>query len=137
MLIGKTFNLSPVLVQYLALHPRWDCKTPPDCLLFQMKICKTEMSTHQTWRRLEHISHGAHIRVCRLLSLCKSVVVRVVSRRGRGEEFAAGHQAGGVWRRLGLALRELEGPLVGHLLSGLGVVSLSRERVHPVTKQTV
>lgn len=66
----------------------------------------------------------------------EGVVVSVASWRYCGEKFRRGLQAGGVWWRLRLALRELEGPLVGHLL-GLRVGALAGEGVHPVTEQTV
>lgn len=68
-------------------------------------------------------------------SLCKGVVVYVAFWCRFGEEVDCGHQAG-MRRRLGLVLRELEGPQVGHLL-GLHVRRLLGERLHTITKQTV
>lgn len=68
-------------------------------------------------------------------SLCKRVVVYVAFRCSLREEVDCGHQAG-MRRRLGLVLRELEGPQVGHLL-GLRVGRLLGERLHAITKQTV
>lgn len=64
-----------------------------------------------------------------LYSLCEGVVVSVAF----WEKFSSGLQGSRVWWRLHLALGELEGPLVGHML-GLSADRLRGEGVHPVTK---
>lgn len=74
--------------------------------------------------------------LCVCHSLREGVVVSVALRYGCGEELGRGHQARGAWWRLRLALGELQGPLVGHLLD-LRTDRLGRERVHLVSKQSV
>lgn len=109
-----------------------------------VKIFWTAFSIKWKSERQQNVSLIRHftLSICHLIdwsvwrSLCEGVVVRVVFCCGCGEKFGSGHQVSRVWWRLGLTLRELEGPLAGHLLR-LSDDGLSGEGVHPVTKQTV
>lgn len=119
---------------HLALHPHWNDQTLRDCLLCQMRgYSKTQMISHQ--RGLPTSHPVSLIDACVWHSLCKGVVVEVTLWSHCGEKFG-GEQQARAWRRLRLAVRELEWPLVGHLL-GLCVGWFRGEWVHAITKQTV